>query len=710
MKAIPLMIASIAVIMSFSFPAVAQDSLNVSSVSLIHDWWEPRNVLVSQHIAYIAASSAGIRIVDVTDAANPIEIGWFDTQNALGLDVSGSYLYVADDASLKILNIANPSQPELVGECNIPNNGRYIRSVVVHGSYAYVAADYYGVRIINVEDPSEPYQVGMFQCTAEDLRIAWPYLFVASYEFLVLDISNPTSPIQIGCCPDDSYINNRIDILGNLAFTSDSDYEINIIDISVPQTPTFLSQWYLPEFPYNICAYGSKIYVPTETRIIIYDIQNPAAPTITGSLSSNAVSIDVMNDIAYVCEGGGLLVVDVSDSSNPQEIAALDRTGSIFDVAVFDSYMYLPITGHGLRIFDISTPMTPIEVGAYESDRQTSKIDISGDYVYLSEHYGTIQIINVSNPSFPVLASDYRVPECGWIINMVISGSYAFVACRDDDWEENWIAIVNVSNPFQPVLISQFIVQNLVFDICVLDNYLYVACNNELEIADISNINTPVRRGSCSLSYCPQGIAVADEYVYVASSTLQIFNVSDPDSPYTAGIYDTPGYAEDVFVTGDYAFIADASAGIEVLDISVPSNPIEVGFHSTLGAAYGIFMPQNYAYVAEQYYLGIYDCSAAISSTVNHEPQSATSFTLHPCYPNPFNSRTQISYSLDATSPVQLNVFDLLGRRVAVLVEGMQIAGMHHASFNGENLSSGTYIVRLQAGSQVADQKAVLLK
>jgi hypothetical protein len=68
------------------------------------------------------------------------------------------------------------------------------------------------------------------------------------------------------------------------------------------------------------------------------------------------------------------------------------------------------------------------------------------------------------------------------------------------------------------------------------------------------------------------------------------------------------------------------------------------------------------------------------------------------------------AYDLPAASRVQLSVFDLLGRRVTVLVEGTQTAGSHVSFFDGSALPSGTYLVRLQAGENVRTQKAVLLK
>jgi hypothetical protein len=85
-------------------------------------------------------------------------------------------------------------------------------------------------------------------------------------------------------------------------------------------------------------------------------------------------------------------------------------------------------------------------------------------------------------------------------------------------------------------------------------------------------------------------------------------------------------------------------------------------------------------------------------------------YSLAQNYPNPFNPTTNISYSLKATGNVRLSVFDLLGREVATVVNGVQSVGEHQVSFNAANLGSGIYFYRLQAGNTVMTKKMMLLK
>jgi len=87
-----------------------------------------------------------------------------------------------------------------------------------------------------------------------------------------------------------------------------------------------------------------------------------------------------------------------------------------------------------------------------------------------------------------------------------------------------------------------------------------------------------------------------------------------------------------------------------------------------------------------------------------------TEYSLKQNFPNPFNPSTMISYSLKEKSKVELIVYDLLGRTVATLVNDIQDSGNYKFNFTANNLASGIYFYRLNAGSYVVSKKMILLK
>ncbi len=92
------------------------------------------------------------------------------------------------------------------------------------------------------------------------------------------------------------------------------------------------------------------------------------------------------------------------------------------------------------------------------------------------------------------------------------------------------------------------------------------------------------------------------------------------------------------------------------------------------------------------------------------QPTAPQSYKLVGNYPNPFNPSTVITYALPVGSKVTLAVYNLLGERVALLVDEHQSAGFHQAVFTDPGLASGVYIYRLTAGDFAATKKLMLLK
>ncbi len=107
----------------------------------------------------------------------------------------------------------------------------------------------------------------------------------------------------------------------------------------------------------------------------------------------------------------------------------------------------------------------------------------------------------------------------------------------------------------------------------------------------------------------------------------------------------------------------------------------------------------------------VIDFTTALSTPNDGSPvKKPTEYALMQNYPNPFNPTTVIRYQLPTASWVRLEVFDVLGKQVASLVNSAQTAGDYSVLFNASTLSSGVYFYRLQAGSFVQTKKMLLIK
>jgi hypothetical protein len=85
-------------------------------------------------------------------------------------------------------------------------------------------------------------------------------------------------------------------------------------------------------------------------------------------------------------------------------------------------------------------------------------------------------------------------------------------------------------------------------------------------------------------------------------------------------------------------------------------------------------------------------------------------FALYANYPNPFNPSTKIRYAISQTAFTSLKVYSILGEEVATLINEEKTPGVYEVNFDATNLTSGTYLYKLQAGNYTETKKMVILK
>lgn len=116
----------------------------------------------------------------------------------------------------------------------------------------------------------------------------------------------------------------------------------------------------------------------------------------------------------------------------------------------------------------------------------------------------------------------------------------------------------------------------------------------------------------------------------------------------------------------------------------------------------------NLDYERETLY--VFDNLAGITVNNQLEYDIISTFNLEQNYPNPFNPSTTINFSVQQAGNVTMSVYNLLGQKVATLVDQKMQAGSHSVIFDASALSSGTYIYRITSGDFVQTKKMMLIK
>ena len=128
--------------------------------------------------------------------------------------------------------------------------------------------------------------------------------------------------------------------------------------------------------------------------------------------------------------------------------------------------------------------------------------------------------------------------------------------------------------------------------------------------------------------------------------------------------------------------------------------PSDVALSPDEQIAYVIDIDAKKAFVFTRGDVGIESTSSEIAKV----------YRLEPNYPNPFNARTIITYEIPERNWVELKVFDVLGKQIAVLVKSYQNPGIYRLNFDAKDLPSGIYLYKLVCGEYVKTRKMLLIK
>lgn len=285
---------------------------------------------------------------------------------------------------------------------------------------------------------------------------------------------------------------------------------------------------------------------------------------------------------------------------------------SSLDVFVQGKYAY--VTGwDGFHIIDISDPQNPRLVSSLTTPYLPAKrLFVFESYAYVADG-GKLLIINIEDPSNPHIVSTVDInPDffsnegllwVGYVEDVYVSSSFAYVANGGQG-----ISIIDISNPRTPRIVGSA-PSDYAVGVYVSNNYLYVVGNTltsssgALTIMEIENPEHPNLLGHILTSGDAKDVYVSGNYAYVANglSGLQIIDVKNPAKPSIVGNYDRFfETVEGVYVSGSHAYLAKGWGGLEVINIDNPSDPATVAEIETPGSAQSVYVSGSYAYVADR--------------------------------------------------------------------------------------------------------------
>ncbi|MGB4708240.1 MAG: Calx-beta domain-containing protein [Fuerstiella sp.] len=324
------------------------------------------------------------------------QLGVFDIMGqASGVEVVGDVAYVADlSAGLVVLDISDPANITQLGVFNTPD---FANSVQVVGDVAYIADGGTGLVVLNVDVTLSVRATGTI--TNDDTAT----VSVGDVTMAEGDSGSTMFTFNVSLDnPADQNVTFDFATVGDTAVAG-SDFTAVSGSGVIPagQTQTTI----------EIEVSGDTMLESDEQFVV--ELANPQAGGLAVELASatltelgtfdtlgSAYSVQLVDDVAYVADlGGGLVVLDVSDPANISRLGAFNTPGLARSVQVVGSVAYVADDSAGLVVLDISDPANITQLGAFNTGGLALSVQVVGNLAYVADGSSGLVVLDISDPA-----------------------------------------------------------------------------------------------------------------------------------------------------------------------------------------------------------------------------------------------------------------------------------------------------------------------
>jgi hypothetical protein len=365
-------------------------------------------------------------------------------------------------------------------------------NVLVAGDYALVGDGIDGLSTVNVNDPENPVYLTSVptKSGSRDLDLSGFICCVIQFDagMQMIDVTSPAVPeplydLHVADSPTSLEINDNDELI--VAEKAGTNFAIKIVDVSTPETAYVAHEYPVLEAPNHISLDGDYLAVSQDEGALVLDVSDTAAITQVSDIDTGhgVASLLLDGDAVYIgVYPYDILVYDLSNPTAPSLTATLDTDEYSLDFTIHSGYLYACV-GNYINIYSLADPFVPVEATPYFVGKQTKDTLVADSLLYLvTPHY--MEIFDVSSPGSPGLISSLEVEPLQWLTDITLEGYYAYVlgdstapiACSV--WPSDSPNVIGAIYQHTPYCCN--------FDLLVSNGYLYEASSvSGLRIHDL---------------------------------------------------------------------------------------------------------------------------------------------------------------------------------------------------------------------------------
>jgi hypothetical protein len=476
------------------------------------------------------------------------------------------------------------------------------KAVAVSGNYAYVGVGM-RVMVLDISNPASPSEIGVtqpFEGEVRDIAVSGNFAYVAAAEtgLYIVNITNPAKPITTGQLDTKGYAEG-IAVVGNYAYVADGPTGMLVVDISEPAKPVVTAAAYGFNYIFDVTLAGSYAYLAAAgAGLLVVDVSDPIHPLETGNYDTRgyAYGVTVSGNAIYVADGWeGVQIINISNPAQPIFTETIPTSGWAMDATIDSSHLYIADAFAGLRVVDVKNVTKPAEVSSYVvSKGHAAKLAFNNGVIYVADIYQGLYIIDVTIPAQLNPLSRYN--PMGSAHAVVVKNGYAYVAADSFGFR-----VIDLKDPTEPRELSGLDIKGFAVTIAVSDNSAFIIPivpindSGTLYTINISNPLNPVISSTIPHDGSPSSLFIQGTTLYNAGEWgLYFVDISNPNEPRELSFYKTTqdlkpdtAVALGVSVVGNIAYLAASGGGLYTIDISDPQHPVQLGVFNEPGTIEG---------------------------------------------------------------------------------------------------------------------------
>ncbi len=557
------------------------------------------DVVLNDGFAFLATSNIGIEVINITDLSTPFQQYFCSiNENLQAIYIEQNLAYLAcETVDLIIVNIADLSNMYKLGTFDDPVdnpfdpflgiNGR-AQDVFVRDNVAIVADGEDGLNIIDVLDPNNPILITKSGNSSNtyDFQIVDNFLYATRYEkgFSIFNISDVTSPNCTSTYYYDAHYNYPTDLFvvedivyiahkgRNYTIIDDAIGGLEMVNITNPFNPVHIDKIFLYKNILLVSVYNGVAYLYEEDKsIIIVDVENVGYPLLAKyKLGAESKGLVVKNKHVFVHEfRNGFEIIDVSNPSNPVEIAQLESYYYYKRLAISEDYLFAKVYN----------PQMIINFNLLSIDIQ----DVYNPTIEEKHDDVTVGYIQATSSEFYTCTNTFRAYEIEspYNLNLVdeLSIYGPFVVLKDEIIMmtiSGNLTIIDISNSsnLQTQVLDSYEIPISQWREIAYDNNIVAFLHRDLMLIDISDRSKP------SLVYTIlndvvefQDIMIYQNYLFGLATTtghyfdIFIYDITDPSNPIQVLTIDSNDY-QDFYFDGNYLYATAGFNGLQVIKIN----------------------------------------------------------------------------------------------------------------------------------------------